>query len=565
MPNALRSLFSQTESARAWPIVRCIVAALILTASVYPDVIFFGASLSTTNILNVTQGPVRHNVHLFPERDGREPYHGYSDLGGSAFQSEPGIQFMARTLRNGQSVYWNPYSADGSFGIETLVDIKTSPLTMTVALLGGSDAAFHVVYLAFCALGVFCLLLLFTVEFRLSFLAGLGGGVTYLLNGYFVANSLSNVSQTWLYFPIFALGLVSFARLPRVTAFLCTTAGAILILATTFLPTTLLVTGTALLVGAAAAAGFSAVRSASRRDAVRQFAAILCGQAAAVALAFASLSVVYLPVCETMGYMNTTDYYSSRNFFPAFFFNFISLFTPKHAFEEYSAISVRADALRGNVVFHQGIVGALLVTQTIRGWPLFYRIPLAAMGLVLLALLARVYGFPGLAAVVDPLPVIGHIGEQYLWVAIGLLFTLLLPFGLEAAQRDGTRLAPLIITTLIIGGSLAYTTFVDGIEGFNALRYIAVATGVIAMTVLILLHVHRKPAWLALLLVFLSWAELMFYVDHERLSRVDRFADPPPFVGFLQLQGGLHRVASFGSWGMPPNMEARMASTRSVR
>ena len=91
---------------------------------------------------------------------------------------------------------------------------------MLVALLAGSSAAFHTVYLAFAAIGVFCLLMLLTVEFRLSFLAALGGGVSFLLNGYFVANSASNVSQVWLYFPVLTLGLVSFARSPRITAFL---------------------------------------------------------------------------------------------------------------------------------------------------------------------------------------------------------------------------------------------------------------------------------------------------------------------------------------------------------
>ncbi len=528
------------------------VAAFALTASVYPDVIFDGASLSTANILNVTLGPVRHRVQLFPERDGREAYHGYYDTGGSAYQSEPGAEFMTRTLGSGQSVYWNPYSAAGSYGIETLVDVKTSPLTMVVALLGGGDVAFHIVYLAFCVLGTFCLLVLFTLEFRLSFLAALGGGVTYLLNGYFVANSLSNVSQTWLYFPIFALGLVSFARSPRVPAFLCITAGAILILATTFLPTTLLVTGTTMLVGAAAAAGFSVVRSESRKQALRQFGAILIGQGAAVALAFAVLAVVYLPVFEALRYMSTGDYYANRHFFPAFLINFISLFTPKHAFEAYNAAMDRAVALRGNVVFHQGIVGALLVAQTIRAWPLFHRILLSAMGAAFLLLLARVYGFPGIAAVVDPLPVIGNLGEQYLWVAIGLLFTLVLPFGLHAVTRDGTRAVPLFVTALIITGSLVYTTLTYGIDDIFLLRYIATAAALVAAAVFILLNLQQphRTAALASLLVLLSWVELTFYVDHDRLSRVDRFAEPPPFVRFLQLQGGLHRVASFGYWGV---------------
>ena len=541
------------ESARTWNNIRCIISALILTASAFPDVIFNNASLSTANIVNVTLSQIGRRAPIIPEREGRDFTDGYSDMGGSAYQSEPAVQFMARSLRNGQSVYWNPYSAAGSYGIETLVDIKTSPVTMTVALLGGGNAAFHIVYLAFAVLGVFCLLILFTVEFRLSYLAALGGGVTFLLNGYFVANSASNVSQAWLYFPVLALGLVSFARSPRITAFLLAVFGAVLILSTTFLPTTLIVTGTTMLVGMSAATGFAAVRSEGRREIIRQLVAVFCGQAAAVMMALAALAVVYLPVFEAMNYMSTGEFYAERQFYPAYLFNLISLFTPKHAFETYYAIPARAMPLIGNTAFHQGIVGALLVTQVIRAWPLFHRILVAAMGAAILMLLARVYGLPVFSTVVDAIPVIGHLGEQYVWVGIALLFTLLLPFGLEAVLRDGTRVLPLIVTALIIMGALAYTTSVYRIDGTYALGCIAVVAGLTVLTMLILLnHRPRRTAGVGVLLVLLSWAELTFYVNHDRLSRLDLFAEPPAFVRFLQSKGGQHRVASYGPWGIPP-------------
>ena len=478
------------RSARSSEDCACI-SAVILTASVFPDVIFNNAGLSTANVLNVTLSQIGQRAPIFPERKGRDFTHGYYDIGGSGYQSEPAVQFMARALRNGQSVYWNPYSATGSFGIETLVDIKTSPVTMLVALLAGSSAAFHIVYLAFAAFGVFCLLMLLTVEFRLSFLAALGGGVSFLLNGYFVANSASNVSQVWLYFPVLTLGLVSFARSPRITAFLLAVFGAVLILSTTFLPTTLMVMGTTMLVGMFAAAGFAAIRSESRRQTFRQFVAIVCGQAAAITLALAALAVVYLPVVEAMDYMHTGEFYANRLFYPAYLFNLISLFTPKHAFENYYAITARATQLVGNVAFHQGIVGALLVTQVIRAWPLFHRFLVAGMGAALVMLLARVYGLPVFSTAVDALPLIGHLGEQYVWVAIALLFTLLLPFGLEAVLRDGTRVAPLIVTALIIMGALAYTTSVYRIDRIYALGCIAVVAG---LTVLHDAHLAQPPA-----------------------------------------------------------------------
>ena len=430
------------KSARTWNIIRCIISAVILTASVYPDVIFNNAGLSTANVLNVTLSQIGQRAPIFPERKGRDVTDGYYDISSSGYKSEPAVQFMARALRNGQSVYWNPYSATGSFGIETLVDIKTSPVTMLVALLAGSSAAFHTVYLAFAAIGVFCLLMLLTVEFRLSFLAALGGGVSFLLNGYFVANSASNVSRVSLIFRCLPLGLVSFARSPRITAFLLAVFGAVLILSTTFLPTTLMVMGTTMLVGMFAAAGFTAIRSEAVGrlcvDSRRSFVVKL----AAITLALAALAVVYLPVVEAMDYVRTGEFYAIRLFYPAYLFNLISLFTPKHAFENYYAMTARATQLVGSVAFHQGIVSALFVTQVIRAWPLSHRFLVAGMrGLPLVMLLARAYGLPVFSTAVDALPLIGHLGEQYVWVAIALLFTLLLPFGSRpcCATERGSR------------------------------------------------------------------------------------------------------------------------------
>ena len=296
------------ESARTWNIIRCIISAVILTASVYPDVIFNNAGLSTANVLNVTLSQIGQRAPIFPERKGRDVTHGYYDIGGSGYQSEPAVQFMARALRNGQSVYWNPYSATGSFGIETLVDIKTSPVTMLVALLAGSSAAFHTVYLAFAAIGVFCLLMLLTVEFRLSFLAALGGGVSFLLNGYFVANSASNVSQVWLYFPVLTLGLVSFSPFAAhhgVPA-RCVRRGADIIhnLSSDDVDGY----GNDHAGWHVRCRGLREIRSKSRRQTLRRFAAIVCGQAAAITLALAALAVVYLPVVEAMDYMHTGEF-----------------------------------------------------------------------------------------------------------------------------------------------------------------------------------------------------------------------------------------------------------------
>src|SRR2546429_213179 len=77
------------------------------------------ASLSNANLGNVTAEGGHNKVQLFPEPQGRQAHDGFYDPGGAMFQSEPGAKFVRRSLQAGQSIYWNPYSATGSYGPET--------------------------------------------------------------------------------------------------------------------------------------------------------------------------------------------------------------------------------------------------------------------------------------------------------------------------------------------------------------------------------------------------------------------------------------------------------------
>lgn len=550
---ALEKLFIHQEPSWRSHVKRNALAALVLLISAFADVIFLGASLSLANLHNVTVEPRPERVQLFPDWRNRRPDLGYFDSGGAAYQSEPSIQFVKRALWENQSLYWNPYSATGSYGLETLVDIKTSPLSTVTALLGGSDLSFHLVLLAFQYAGLFCFLMLLTFELRLSLLAGIAGGVTYLLNGFHVANLASNVSQTWLYFPILMLALVSFSKRPSTLSFLGVTVGSVLILSTTFLPTTLVVFGTALFVGAVSSLAVSASAISDWRGAISSTIRILCGQFLAVVLTGAILAVVYLPIFEAMGYMKTADDYGSRLFHPATLFNLISLFTPKHAFDAYNDITQRAAELRGNVAFHQGIVGALVATQAFRPWPIFQRVFVFGVAALLAMLLARVYGVPGIATFFELLPIVRNVGQQYVWAGIAILFTILVPFGLQAIVQYGVRFSILGLTAATIVGTLAYTTAVHGVGPVGLLQ-VVFCVSFVAATAIVLLLSNRGylRIVLCLLVVILSWVELTYYVNHTRLARTERFSDPPRFVRFLQEQGGLHRVASYGNAGIPP-------------
>lgn len=531
----------------------CALAAIWLIVCAFPDVIFFKASLSNSNVINITYDQQK-KVRLFPEHPGRTIYDGLADPGGAAFQSEPAIQFVRRSLYDGQSIYWNPYSATGAYGPETVVDIKTSPLSIITALLGGGDGTFHAVFLFLNLIAVFCLLVLLTIEFRLSLAAALAGGVTYLLNGYYVANMGSNVSQTWLYFPVLTLALVSFARRPNALKLAGISCGTGLTLATTFLPTTILTMATALLVGVAASVGHSISRARGSGAIFRTAGVLIAGQLGGVALALLTLAIVYLPIFEALKYMATGDFYAKRQFYPATLFNLISLFTPKHAFESYVPPTPQLTEMRGNLAFHQGIIGTLLATQIARPWPVFQRTILISLCVVFLVVIARIYGVAGVSTVINAIPVLGNLGEQYVWISIGLIFSIVVAFGLQALLESGVRLVPLLVGAAVIGGAFAYTTLVWGKENIKYPLYLGVTLALLeaGVALIILRRTRTAPIIVALSLIVLSWGELTFDVNHYRPARYDRFLDPAPFIGVLQKQGGLHRVASYGQPGIPP-------------
>jgi hypothetical protein len=124
----------------------CAACALALILLLFGDVIFLRASLAPIDYAGVLATTVpQKTVTWLPERAGRTILHGQGDTGAAAYQLEPAARFMAYCIRHGQSPFWDPYTATGSLGPETLVDLKFSPLIIMVALFGGGSKAFSFV------------------------------------------------------------------------------------------------------------------------------------------------------------------------------------------------------------------------------------------------------------------------------------------------------------------------------------------------------------------------------------------------------------------------------------
>jgi hypothetical protein len=97
-----------------------------------------------------------------------------SDPGGSAFQSEPGTQLSSAVFLRAIHLL-EPVFGDGLISSRNAG--RYQEVTPVDHNLGGSDMAFHVAFLILNLIAVFCILALFTPEFRLSFIAALAGGV----------------------------------------------------------------------------------------------------------------------------------------------------------------------------------------------------------------------------------------------------------------------------------------------------------------------------------------------------------------------------------------------------
>jgi hypothetical protein len=170
---------------------QALLISILLVLAIFPDVIFLGASLRLTDQLEGSNSG-KKSIQFYEVPTTTGWWGSYSDTGGGIFQSEPMISLMKKNIREGQSPYWNPYSAAGSLGPETLVDQKFSPFTIINAAISDKSIIFNFTYILISAISVYFLYLIVLDIFGLSIYAAIGSCVFYLLNGYVVANMGSN-------------------------------------------------------------------------------------------------------------------------------------------------------------------------------------------------------------------------------------------------------------------------------------------------------------------------------------------------------------------------------------
>jgi hypothetical protein len=418
------------------------VVAVFLVTAAFPDVIFLGASLRLNDQIEAASQHLAPSA-VYPHAAHREWWHSSFDNGGALWQSEPMMEFMRYCLWTGNSPYWNPYSAAGSLGPETLVDQKFSALTILYAVFGGGSGVYNILLLGLYWFAVYYVIRIIRERLRLSTLAAIAAAGLFLLNGYSSANVASNVIQNYLYVPFCLHASMSFAERTSARRLAVMALAFVLLLSCTFLPTTFV----ALMAITLISAGYLAACGNWRGWSVATFGA---GYLGAWLIAACILAGLYLPIFDSLPETGILSSYGARQFHGAHLIGILSLFTSSHFFESYNAAEPATAGIGGNVIYHFGIVGLCFAAGGLRSrsgpqrWIVWSCIGLLAL------VFGRIFALPGITQLIDSAPILRSVGCQYLWGAAAIPLAILVAYGVENLLHGDDVRVP-VAATLGVG------------------------------------------------------------------------------------------------------------------
>lgn len=539
-----------------------LLTALAVVVVLFPDALFMGAGLSqTSQFMGTFEKKAR--ACFYPQPPHRSFHHAYADNGGALWQSEPAQQFLRRCLKFRESPYWNPYSGAGQLGPETLVDLKFSFQALLVALLGGSQTAFNAVIIGSFFVAVTFLYLFFVRYLKLASVSAVGACFVFALNGYCTATQGSNTSQTYLYFPVLLYFLTSFAIKPTTIRFLAIFAIDLIVLSTTFFPTTFLSLCTTHVIALAASLSREAEGAGAS---VRRILLVALLQIGVALLALMGLGFLYLPIIESFQHIDAISMYSQRIFFHANICSLLSLFSSKHFWEEYQAIPAilysAAPENHGititNSVYH---FGAAAWTATVCSLNAKTRKnPVSIVCAAMLALsLGRIFGFPVISQIVELTPGFRSLGEQYWFITAAISFTVSSALGLDAINNRVSKawIAPIAVAATVFG-AIAYLNFTYGFVTPDIAYKQTCVLAIVIFTFLTIALIglafrfERYAAACSVALVIVITSELLFDTMFFRTVKYEYYRAPPAAVHFLRSISGLYRVLNLNKGAVPP-------------
>jgi hypothetical protein len=539
----------------------CLAFAIALILLLFGDVIFLHASLAPLDydqsILAQTT-PLPPPISVLPERAGRSILDGQGDLWSGSAQFEPAMKFMAFCLRNGESPYWDPYTATGSLGPEMLVDLKFAPVTLTTALFGGSSSALSYVLVGMFLLSAYSIIRTFSTHMGLSLEAALAACTVFFLNGFALANLNLAIGQPYFLAPMVLYAMLVFIDRPTPRNAALAIAANVVLLSTTFTPTAVL----ALLV----VYGITLTRGLA--VAPHRKVRIIAIHLAIPSVSLLLLGFMYLPIFDAFGtYLLTIRDYNARRTPGVSLINILSLFTPKHFWESYVAMRLPATAPAGPFeknIFHLGVIAPLIAVHSLSRLTRQTAPIVITAAACLLASVGQIFGIVPFT-LIDSLPFFSFIQNDY-WPCMACLsLTVMVAYGFDGISETNSFSFPYVLLIGVIVSSFFFLYGYLGLYGHfeSAIspwtrRYVVILWVVLAITsvLLALARCSRLTKWMKHLLLICLIGEGVYYMNGLRPYQSDRGEHVPESIAWLKSAVASHpgsRILNIGRFGVFPD------------
>jgi hypothetical protein len=512
--------------------------AVAIVFLIFPDVILLGASFRPSDLYNEFGHASSETSSWFPDPAYRSPRDGYADLPAALLQHEPVLPYMRAVLRGGESPFWNPYQAAGTAGFETMVDGKSSPVTLLIAALGGGSLAYHGAWLLFCALSLYCLLRVFSAHLELSPSAAAVGALAFMMNGFMTSNLSTQMAHPYLLSPILLYALVRLADRPDAARVFVAMMAEALLMLTLFAPV--------LLVAFTASHAIALAYLAGGRGFNRSLTRPMISTGLAAVGGFLLVAPVWLPILEFLRGHNLYERYDqvAHVYAPLPLEALLSLFTPKHVWESYNASSkahfsgeVRAFFLEAKLIHHVGIAIAFPALFALGHQNRLHRAVSMGCALLLLAGLGRAFGvFP--FSLISHLPAYRIVGTIY-WSGLWMLaWAFLAALGFQRLSPETAGAKRLWAFAIALLALLALILRRTGLPDAPFAGTRLAAFGLVLVGVLGLLFLMRRfpgrAAWCKVGLIGLIFLELTFYTNHLRPQRAELGPAPSDAIAFVR-------------------------------
>ncbi|MEZ5493448.1 MAG: YfhO family protein [Pseudomonadales bacterium] len=535
-----------------------VCAVLVVCGVIFPDIVFFNRTLQPSNILSFISKPAdwRASSALLPVWDQNVlPSDGYGDLNSALNQFEPAHYFMARNFRSEQSPWWNPYSASGTLGPETLVDVKFSPHTLiTAGLFDASPMSFDFGLLAIYCLGFYFMLRICLDVLQTNLWVGLLGAAVYLLNGFAVPNLNTGIGQPYFLFPIVLFSLLRFGQHRDLSSWLLVVLAHVIIMLANIMTTMMLTLlavhalGLAFYFGSAGGFGYG----------VKKLYSYFFLITLAVASAFVLLGFLWFPVVHSFFVSDiATDFEARKLPRPVGIENLLSIFTPEHFWDFFGhqhRVGLYPNAgleTKTPRFSYLGMLASVVAVCAI-GKNQASQKCLAAAGVAIVVFsYARVFG---LASFVDHIPVLHSIGNQYWGCAVSVVLPLLVVIGVNNIRERKTSLPIVALVLSLQAVGFLYLYYRLGLPSSpNQLLHVRLAAGWWLAAVLCLLAVKYRWFNLKAISVFMAVAllvELFSYMNTVRPIRYGITDTEPGVVQFLRKNIDDGRILNVGQQGV---------------